>query len=385
MRLVLAILVSFAFHALAHADVQAAITQYNQASSNGSDIERISAAKALGAAVMADPSDADASLLAHEAAWTLCRLGSCEDAKPIAAFALTLPEIEGGVNMPQRQLLSSYADWDVKDTSRTRKALDAALEVTKSTPPTALSLTAHKARVTRDTLKSDWRSQRKTATSAAEHMSPIKDFAGPLWAEFSQTSISAGFNHFPDIDHLYQQAHLEGELRSMYKNYEDSSLKLQQMTDAYWRASTWRMAMEAYFGSGGSRKKPNPGQVDEILSSYGIAKPTPYDTTEPDTVDEEGVSKLPFCPGKFNMEPKLKYPKRASRKGMVGAVIARIDVKGSKVETVEILGSVPDEGFKAAAAETVSQWRWIITDSQPGITCRADRKDIILPMAFQMK
>lgn len=274
MRLVLAILVSFAFHALAHADVQAAITQYNQASSNGSDIERISAAKALGAAVMADPSDADASLLAHEAAWTLCSLGNCAEAASIAQFALTLPDTETGVTIPQRQLLSSYADWALKDASRTRKALDAALLAIKNTPPTALSVTAFKKRAERDSLKGDWRSLKNTATLGAEHLSPIKDLVGPLWAEFRQAAITAAFNTYQDVEQLYLQAHLEGELRAM--DFEAVSNK-QQMIDAYWRASTWRMAMAAYFGSGGSKQKPKSGRVDDILAGYGVNKPVPYD------------------------------------------------------------------------------------------------------------
>lgn len=381
MRLILAILVSLAFHSLAYADVEAAITQYNQASSNGSDMDRISAAKVLGAAVMADPSDGDASLLLYESAWTLCRLENCADAAPIAAFSLTLPEVEGAAPMIQRQLLSSYVDWKVKDSSRTRKALDAALEATKTAPPSVLSLTAHKARVTRDTIKSDWRSQRKTAAVAAEHLSPIKDITGPLWAEFRQASISSAFLYEPNIEQLYAQAHLEGELKAL--DY-DTLPSEQQMIEAYWRASTWRLAMDAYFRSADSRRKPAPGRIDEILASYGVEKPVPYTTLEEPQIDEEGDVKLPFCPGNFDMDPELQYPRQAERKGMVGAVIAKIEVKDGKVSDVLILGSVPDEAFKALAAETVQQWTWDVSDGEPGITCRADRKNIILPMLFQM-
>lgn len=109
-----------------------------------------------------------------------------------------------------------------------------------------------------------------------------------------------------------------------------------------------------------------------------------YDAMEETSVGQGGVSQLPLCLGKFDMEPKLKYPRSAARKGMVGAVIARIALKDGKVDTVNILGSVPEEGFKAAAAETVAQWQWIVSDGEPGVTCRLDRKNLILPMTFQM-
>lgn len=380
MRYIFAAILSMAFHAVAFADIEAAIAQYNQASSAGTDIERVSAAKGLGDAVMANPADADASILAHEAAWTLCRLGDCAEAQPIAAFALTLPEVEGGVNMSIRQLLSNYVDWTLKDSSKTRKTLDAALEATKGTPPSALSVTAHKARVERNTLKEDWRGQRETAARAAAHLEPISDVVGPLWSDFSQVANMAEFFYDPDVDQLYAQAHLEGRFGEMRALNEED---LDWLDTAYWRASTWRIAMNAYFSSEPGRK-PDGGRVDDILLSYGIDRSVRHDTLEDVGEDEDGGLQLPFCPGDFDMTPRLEYPRSAQRKGMVGAVIAQISVEAGKVSDVRVLGSVPDAGFTAEAADTVAQWNWIVSDGTPGIDCGLDRENIVLPMAFQL-
>ncbi|CAN0211925.1 unnamed protein product, partial [Chrysoparadoxa australica] len=242
-------------------------------------------------------------------------------AHPIAQIAFNLPDRDASVAKPTRLLLSRYIDWSLKTSSRNRRALDEALEETVGMPPSVLSVMAHKSRVEYDALEGRMQSLEVTATRASQHLLPIKDVVSTLWADYKQSSLMAAFYNEPKPEHLYEQADLEGTLSLMRDQEDDDTEKLEE---AYWRASAWRMAMEAYFARGNIRHKPDPERVDEILASYGITEPTSYDTMEPETIDEEGVPKLPFCPGEFNMKPKLKYPMEAARKGRVGAVIAKV-------------------------------------------------------------
>ena len=84
------------------------------------------------------------------------------------------------------------------------------------------------------------------------------------------------------------------------------------------------------------------------------------------------------------MTPPLRYSSRQVRRGQFGSVIAKFSIKDSRVADVEILASIPVEGFREGAAETISNWAWIADENQPDPDCRMSRTNLVLPMVFSL-
>ncbi|MEM9740024.1 MAG: energy transducer TonB [Pseudomonadota bacterium] len=84
------------------------------------------------------------------------------------------------------------------------------------------------------------------------------------------------------------------------------------------------------------------------------------------------------------MRPPLCDPSRAARRGQFGSVIAEIEIEDGQVSNVDILASIPVQGFRNLAKETVLQWGWIADDVQPEPDCRMSRTNIILPIVFAL-
>ncbi len=85
------------------------------------------------------------------------------------------------------------------------------------------------------------------------------------------------------------------------------------------------------------------------------------------------------------MTPQLRYPLRASQRGMYGAVLAKINVTDLQVSDVEILAAVPHSTFEERARETIMKWRWEVSSGTPGETCRTDHSNIFIPLVFAME
>jgi len=361
------------------ADIRSAIEAYNEAAASDDVSVKKDAALALGNAVMADPNTDNASLLLHEVAWTLCRYDDCEKAKPVADFALTLPVRTDSVPAPKREVLAQFIGWRIDTTSKTRSALDEALEASRNFPPSSLTVFAHSERVLFDVQEEKWSSAETTSQRAADHVSAAKDVIPDRWANFEQTALVAAFNRRPKVEQLYTQAEFEGQLRKLRSENAKYS---EELEEAYWQATTWRSAMNAYFSSSPSGQKVSETKLDEIIEKYNGYDSFPLPG---DPVASETEPDLPLCNGAFDMDPQLKYPRKAARSGRVGAVTTRLSIVDGKVTDVEILGAVPNVGFKEIAKQTVEQWSWIASEDETMSTCGMNRTNIILPLAFALR
>ena len=146
-------------------------------------------------------------------------------------------------------------------------------------------------------------------------------------------------------------------------------------------AHAWGLTMGAWYTSTGKRGLSDQ-EIDEILASY---KTDERAAETDDTDDIDDIDVLPFCTGRFNMKPRLRYKSGQIQRGFFGAIIAKFDIEDGKVVNAVINASVPEERFEAQALETISKWVWQPDEGQvPNSNCRLSRTDVILPIVFAL-
>ena len=300
-------------------------------------------------------------------------------------FALLLVAPSGAQETHQdtSAVEAAHAAWSAKANKKTRKALDKALAAYDG-PPTTATVLAHLAVVKSDGAKGQASALRQSATSAANHLKPVKDQLPQQYLELRYMAAASQFNYRQKSDALIEMAHVEGESYQRKLSAEEGNESFQRLHN---NARAWGMAMEAYFDSNND-DRPSDVEIESILKSYGAdAETINARARSGETVHEEtGEERLPFCPGGLKMKPKLKYPGKAANRGMVGAVILKFDQNADgKVINPRVLASVPDEGFKETALKTVSKWSYQPSnDETPGETCRLERKNLEFPIVFAL-
>ncbi|NBC20165.1 MAG: hypothetical protein GVY06_03805 [Alphaproteobacteria bacterium] len=367
------------------------IQAYNTALEAGDTSQLETAALDLTQAAMANPDDERSTLLAFEGAWSLCRIGQCQAAIAPAEFALTQPPTSEHPVMLDRELLAAFATWTDKQNRRNRKRLDSALEAVTGETPSMVSLTAFQDRFGHDLQEGDWSRLEDSAGQAARHLEPVGDQVPQVWITARFYEIIAGFNHRRRNPQHEAMVHLEGELYQMFYGHEDGKEEAPGwLKDAYWRASAWRQAMSAYFASTGGRRTGSQigapeglseRQVDELLAGYKDG----VDRARNAVKEPEGENELPFCEGEVDQTPRLKYPGSAAFRGQVGAVIIGYEFVDGRASNVEVLASVPFEGFEEQVVNTVSKWRWKRDEAQPEEPCRMSRDNVVQSFVFQMR
>ncbi|HIG23936.1 energy transducer TonB [Henriciella sp.] len=373
-------------------DINDVISTYNEAAATGTAAERSAAARALGAAAMSNPDRDDAGLLAYEAGQSLCVYDACDGTPQLAAFAASADIPANAVPPAHIAILGAYADWKASPGGQSRDALDAALQAGVDSGVSLLTLTAYQARYLHDFERSDYREAEINARRAAEHFAPFKDMIGKNWSDAAIAGIIAGFNRNPDTQDVVEMA----EHRVALAKLSSETSEIPDWLDRHHHlAHAWQLAMHAYYQSGGGRRQtgsrlqgPDPEELETVVSSI-LRKMRDYPTirTRVVSAEEYGAQKnlLPFCSGEFDMTPQLRYPLRASQRGMYGAVLAKINVTDLQVSDVEILAAVPHSTFEERARETIMKWRWEVSSGTPGETCRTDHSNIFIPLVFAME
>ncbi len=368
------------------------IADYNAALQSGDAGAQQKAAAGLTSAAMSDPADPQATLLAYEGAWTLCRTGDCKAAIAPAEFALSQPPTDAHPLMADRELLAALAVWMNDRNRRTRKRFDTVLAQHVDAPPSTVSVSAFNLRYEADLVAGDWGQLEASAGDAARHFEQVSEQLPESWINARFATIVADYTNGPNGNAQEDMVRLEGELYQMVYGSAQAQAgeePVAWLKDSYWRASAWRYAMNAYFASidtsrTGSRLGGDKGldekRVDEILASYTDAV-----DVKPSMTDTPGVAEdLPFCEGELVQSPSLRYPSRAGFSGHIGAVIAGYRFEDGQVVDVEVLASVPFDGFRDEVVKTVSRWRWKKAENQPSEPCRMSRDNIIQTFVFQL-
>lgn len=366
---VFALLLAFALGAfVADAQVnQEDILAYNAAINGGDAAEQLAAARRLSKAALGEPSNPESGLFAYEAAWTMCRLGECAEAIEPAKFAGSL-----GVPGGTPEIMSAYAAWKAKPGRSTHAALRAALASEAHIPPTMVSLRAFRESYLIDNQEGRFAESAGTARLAAEHFARAD---GGLPEFESEAKLAAAISEFienPKLPAMRDLAELSAELYGQH--YGAGKDGPSWIKDRYWQSEAWLYAIESYFEA---RNAPFiTGTQREALRDAVTADLPPR--PRPENYDARRT-----CEGELIQKPRMKYPRGALKEGLSGAVIVGFDLNDGTLENFEVLASVPYEGFREEALETVKKWKWRFTET-PGPDCKTSNDDVVVPLLFSM-
>lgn len=351
------------------------ISAYNQAV-HGGDLEtRRAAASGAIEAARANPDDPNAGVLAFEGAWLLCKLGAPGDAIAGAELAMQLPAGDGPPLAADRALLLSYARWADNPRRNSRADLLEQLEAAVGREPTELIITAANQITHKDIEEGNWQRAVETSSVLALVSEPLSEVMPEFWAVSQLTHLVARFNHRPDISEQRDLTHLSGRIEQRLAAMPEEARG--SLDTVYWQVEGWRYAVIAYLASSNQRQLSNSEEA-EILAAHRVPE-----SAEPvETVAEE--PELPFCEGTLDMTPRLRYPPQNARRGMFGAVMLRFSLEEGEVSELEILASVPIDGFREHAAAAVRNWRWVPEEDPQVAGCRMSRDNIVLPVVFEL-
>ena len=380
MRTLLVVLLSLVVSQFAVADIsEDKIIAYNAAVESGADAQEIlKASQDLIAEALANPDDTNALLLAYESGVRLCQIGSCKEAQGAAEFVLRA-DLAENLDYPseaERKLLSALVGWHVSQTRKTRKELDETLTTLISVEPSILTVNAFEARYQKDIQGGNQRRASKSAKDAVSHMQPIADIIPQSYVNAAFAAAISAFNDDQDVDAMRDMTHLRGWLFQYYATAEGPIKEWSEKLGNH--AHAWGLAMGAWYTSTGNRGLSEQ-EIDEILATYKT------DERAAETDDTDDSDALPFCTGRLNMKPRLRYKSGQVQRGFFGAIIAKFDIEDGKVVNAVITASVPEERFEAQALETISKWVWQPDENQvPNNNCRLSGTNIILPMVFAL-
>ena len=365
-------------------DLTEAVAAYNKAQQGGNGIDELEAARVLGRAALADQSRSDTETLIFAATQTLALGGAETDAIELANWmdSASYP-IDGPVTDADAEVLVSYVRWSVTPNRKTRKALDQALARVRGLEPSLLTLFVFQTRYAFDLESGSLKALSESALDAANHLRPIRDVVGESWSNAAIFAHSAAFNRSTNEASLFNMARHQVDLEALHAEMHQESADHPDWINQHLALTeTWQMAMRAYFDSNPNESKSSQARRSQTLDDILDQSTSPAEHEISDTDYELADSNLPLCDGKFDMTPKLKYPRRALRDGRVGAVMLSIDLNDGYVSDVEILAAIPPGVFAEETIETVKQWTWQIDEGIEADSCSLDAVDIRSPFTF---
>jgi len=293
----------------------------------------------------------------------------------ILGFALSASAQETGPDITE--VVEAQTAWQAKKNSKTRKALKAALAAYDD-DPTLETVRAHYDLLNHDIEHATPHKLRETAQAVVEHLEPVAEILPQPYIEAKYVAAIALFNSRQRREAVLEIAEVEGRTHAAV---DEEGERLDWAEDLHWKAYAWRLAMDAYFKSGGTGRGPKEADVDAILEVWG-ASDEQLDARSRKSQTKDGA--LPHCDGELIKRPAMRYPTGQAQRGRFGSVVLRFGFdEAGNVKEPEVLASIPLEGFKDKAAKTVGQWRFEATEpNEVGKTCRLHRKKVVLPMVF---
>lgn len=345
------------------------IAAYNQALRGGDRGAMEDAASALAAAAIEHPADPSAGLMAFEAAWALCRLGSCETGASAAEFSLNQAQATGeGPSLQTRNLLLKYSLWKKRDTRQSRAALDEALQGLPLGDVSPVSVFAYRDYYSHQSRAEKWRDAERISLAAAEHM---QGFEAELLEEivFAElVGIAAGVNQDQTLDQLERIISLRNRIGAARRDFQERDADVPDaLVQLDYQAQAWEGAIGAVLRTRGEKDA-----VDEVLGRRSAGLPGA------DNWDDG------LCKGTFSFEPKLEYPRRAARRGEVGSIIVGLSLVEGVPKDVKILAAVPAGVFEQSVVDILEKWRWIPNEDADLTSCSLSRDDIVFPFVFSL-
>lgn len=348
------------------------IRDYNEAVAAATDMDRImAAALALAEDAMDNPGNETATLLAFEAAWTLCQIGQCDKAGDAAKFASTQTAIpdDGYPSEGTRQVLNSYIDWKTDASNANRNKLAKSLANLEQDDVTQISLAAHREHYQYCTSKGAWRDAAKAAAAAARHTERLKSDIFEDYAMAEYTRISSEFNA-SQTSRTYEDAivlrqEVDARIKELHAANPEASIDfLQQLS---YEVNAWEGMANAYLVSTGKDR-----QVRRIREKFPDIDAEPEDTSD-------------FCQGNFDAPPYVTYPQSAAASGRIGSLLVGFTIDNGRTRDVEVLAAVPKGVFDEEAIRAISELTWSPAEGVDITQCSMVRENVVYPLIFSLQ
>jgi len=352
------------------------ISAFNQAVQSGDPATIVTAAKQMGATAVAHPEDAQAPVAAFEAANQLCLRGACADAVLITGY---LSGLEDGlpVSRAEVDVLTAFANWSAsaKDEAADQ-AFSKVLEAQVDSDASMLTLAAYEYFCAALIGSDDWDDLRERASLATVHMKPVRDAVPYRWATLASLSASSLFNEERSTEALQKMADIKTWLYQ--KRIGEKGKDLDKI---YYNTSAWQNAMMAYFRSVGGRDKKMARKIDEAAATQ-IEEIN--QSSEAEAVPSDGPS---LCAGHVVSPPRPVYPRKAARKGYVGAVLVGFSFDDDgKPANFRILASVPDGQFEQASLDGMQSFKWEWEPEQENSDCTKSKEEAgVYPFEYVLR
>ncbi len=338
--------------------------------SGASTAEVVQVTKELASAAMANPESELAGPIAFEAGWSLCQLGSCGQAREVAAFALQQPSGDSHPTRASRAVLKAYADWSIDQSAENREALEAAAEDLVPTSPGRFSVNLSFNWVEADLEREDFAGAETSGSLLRAHLEPTADTLGDGWLAQSLMIFVARYGGELDAGLQRRMVELEGRLKRMRQRYERRDMDAPEwLSDAYWQVSVHGMAFHSALRS---QDKPTltEDEFRKRLQAYELPLP---------------AGKVPTCEVDYLRPPKPRYPRSFAREGYVGAAIIGGEIGTNGPVSYKVLASIPNDEFGKAAQKSMKTVRWerkAEADSEP---CEFEGREYVYPFSFELE
>ena len=218
----------------------------------------------------------------------------------------------------------------------------------------------------------------QSATAATAHFEPVSDILPKHYLEARFMAAVGLFNveHAPEA--MEEMAHVRGRA---YRIHDATGERPDWATSLRWKSDAWVLAMRAYFESV-DEAHPSENDIEAILATYD-ADTFAINARSRSADAERG---LPLCPGKLVQRPKLSHPADVINRGRFGAVILSLELDDDgNVVAPEVRASVPGNYFDKKSLRVVKRWKFRAHDQDAaGTACRLNRKNVVLPIIFQL-
>lgn len=372
MRFFLITLALLLFAPVSFADISdAAIDNYNKALTEATRAEEISsAAQALASEALASPDDEMSTLLAFEAAWTLCQIGQCKEGLPAANFAAarTAKSADEYPSQETRTVLARYMAWKLDDSNENRKDLASALSTLKAGDVSQVTLAAHRGHYLYCTQKGAWRDAAKAAAAAAQHSAAIKSDIFDEYALAELTRITAEFQLNKTAQVYSDIVDLEDEVDTRLHEIRQANPKAENQTLTSIRYKTIALsgAINAYLSSTG-----NTQSIKRIHRN----RPARAPVEQPDPN---------FCEGSIVKPPRPSYPQKALDDGIIGSLVIGFTIDQGKPKDIQVLAAIPQGVFEKEAIRAMEEIKWAPKEGIDTSTCSMVQEGFVYPMVFSI-
>lgn len=155
----------------------------------------------------------------------------------------------------------------------------------------------------------------------------------------------------------------------------------------YWEAFAWSGAVQSYLWSSnngprtgsliGTRRRPGTQECD--CDKEDIAIPPRVHRLLGSAPEDEN------CEKKIEIDPPVKFPTSARRRGSIGAVLIAVDVdENGQASNGRLLAGVPEKYFAAAALERVPNMTYAPGETWDPEVCKLQQQHRVIEFVFQI-